>query len=112
MEDYGLEVCTECLGVSQHAGLKREVVESWPDLPEEFAENDEDMDEKEEVKPILKKTAGRKKRGRKKAQTEDEEDEELLEELAAFAQQPSQLRQSSKAASALPHQLSPSLFND
>ena len=43
---------------------------------------------------------------------ENEEDEDILEELEAFAQQPSQLRQSSKAASAFPHQLSPSVFND
>jgi len=80
VEDYGLEVCTECLGVSQHAGLKREVVESWPDIPEDFAEDDEDVDEKEEVKPILKKTSEKKKKGRKKKQEEEEDDEEEMDE--------------------------------
>merc|ERR1712008_11799 len=47
VEDPGCEVCSECMAVS---GVKREVVESWPDITEDFAGDNDDEGWKEEIR--------------------------------------------------------------
>jgi hypothetical protein len=62
------------------AGVKREMVESWPDLPEDFAKDEGGEDEQEEVerkdhiREILSKADERKKRGRKAKKVEEDDD--------------------------------------
>ena len=77
VEDPGCEVCSECMAVS---GVKREVVESWPDITEDFAGDNDDEGWKEEIRDGILSNVEKKTKGNRKRKKEEDEEVSFEEE--------------------------------
>ena len=78
VESASSDLCPQCLLIPSYPPVKRELVESWPDIPGNFDCDREEtvgMTSQDEVKQVEVKDE-KKKRGRKQRKTEEESDED------------------------------------